>query len=150
MNTLTTNDFESDISYMDAEAYELNMLSAWERRIINLTQHPATPEQIKAGVEDLPDEWREEVVALLTFSSIPNIDEIKTRADKLAFIASWYGAKAMIGGAPYLMGALETALKKEKIKPVYVFSKRESVEETLPDGKVIKKSIFKHAGFVEV
>lgn len=35
--------------------------------ILNLTQHPATPEQIKAGVVDVPSEQRPRLTALLTF-----------------------------------------------------------------------------------
>lgn len=37
--------------------------------VINLTQHQATPEQIAAGVVDLPPNEREELCRLLTFSA---------------------------------------------------------------------------------
>jgi hypothetical protein len=56
---------------------------------------------------------------------------------------------AMIGGAPFFMSTLEKTLKEYGIKPLYAFSKRESVEEN-ENGIIIKKSIFKHIGFVEV
>ena len=54
----------------------------------------------------------------------------------------------MIGGAPFLMGALESALLDYGITPVYAFSKRESVEEVQKDGSVKKINIFRHAGFI--
>ncbi len=39
--------------------------------ILNLTQHPATPEQLEAGVVDLIGESLEHMTALLTFHEIP-------------------------------------------------------------------------------
>ena len=56
----------------------------------------------------------------------------------------------MIGGAPYLMGALEVALKKVGIQPVYSFSERVSKEVVLEDGTTQKTSVFCHKGFIEV
>jgi hypothetical protein len=55
---------------------------------------------------------------------------------------------AMIGGAPYLMSALEEALDTQGIGAVYAFSVRESTEQTAPDGSVRKVNVFRHAGFV--
>lgn len=57
------------------------------------------------------------------------------------------GIKFMIGGAPFFMKELEEELSYIGI-PVYAFSRRESVEEVV-DGKVVKRSVFKHLGFVE-
>lgn len=117
--------------------------------IINLTQHPATPEQVEQGVKDLPEFLKDQLIAALTFNNLPTADDIKVRAAAICSIAKETGATAaMIGGAPYLMGALEWALLRAKIQPLYAFSKRESVEEKLPDGSVKKTSVFKHAGFV--
>jgi hypothetical protein len=45
------------------------------------------------------------------------------------------------------MGPLEAALKAKGVNPLYAFSVRESIETTV-DGKVVKSSMFKHAGFV--
>ena len=119
-------------------------------KILNLTQHAPTQEQIAAGV--IQSVAHSEIQRLLTFSSLPTQEEILERAGALAEIAT--GAKAggvgyaMIGGAPYLMGALEEALRRRDIIPVYAFSVRESVEETMPDGSVRKTQVFRHAGFV--
>ena len=139
-----------------------------DKRIVNLTQHKATPEQIVQGVRDATD--AEEVKELLTFADIPDAVEIEDIAGELAEIAwremavpedayesSDYpeyilpdGSAAMIGGAPYLMASLECELMARGIKPLYAFSKRESVEEMQSDGSIRKVTMFKHIGFVEV
>jgi hypothetical protein len=116
--------------------------------IINLTQHPGTPEQ---GVTDLTGEARERLIELLTFDAIPSRVDILTRAYGIATLGAVmpFADAAMIGGAPYLMAPLEAALRLWGIRPLYAFSLRESVEETMPDGTVKKTAIFRHKGFVE-
>ncbi len=138
--------------------------------IINLTQHPATPEQVAASVFDLPPNLRGDLSALLTFDAIPSVEEIKARAHDIAIMAAMlasgadrheesdgavaendsgaFALQAMIGGAPYLMAPMEAALRDNGIEPVYAFSVRESVEQAQPDGTVRKINIFRHAGFV--
>lgn len=131
--------------------------------ILNLTQHLATPEQIAAGVIDLPAEARDTVVALLTFGELPSRDDIGARANDIAQIAalmssaedrddgsSGFADRAMIGGAPYLMAPLEAALRDVGVTPVYAFSVRKSTEQVQPDGSVRKYNIFRHIGFVPV
>jgi len=54
----------------------------------------------------------------------------------------------MIGGAPYFMGALESALLEAGVEPVYAFSRRVSEEMIQPDGSVRKVGVFRHVGFV--
>lgn len=117
--------------------------------MINLTQHPATSEQINAGVVDLDDANRETLQKLLTFKDLPNAGEIYSRAAKIADLAWDTGArKAMIEGPSFLMSALETALKERDITPCYAFS--ESVVEMDKDGGIYKISVFERLGFVEV
>ena len=121
--------------------------------ILNLTQHPATTEQIEAGVVDLPDSVRPALIGWLTFSQLPSREEIEDRAEAIALLADSLlpeegNPAAMIGGAPYLMAALEAALRNQRIRPLYAFSVRESAEQVLPDGTVRKTSIFRHAGFI--
>ena len=119
--------------------------------IINLTQHQATMEQVTAGVVDLSGNSLEALKSNLTFNSMPNKKGIVERAERLASLAFAHGFKrAMIGGAPYLMGPLEEALKGYGITPLYAFSERISKEEVQPDGTVRKVNIFKHQGFIEV
>lgn len=129
--------------------------------ILNLTQHAATPEQVAQGVVDLSPEGRKLLGEWLTFSTRPGVDEIHRRADLIANMAdgdsmavpetagvSYY--YAMIGGAPFLMSALENALIERGITPLYAFSVRESTEQTQPDGTVRKVNTFKHAGWVQI
>ena len=93
---------------------------------------------------------KENIQELLTFEKLPTAAEIEKRATELAVLAHYQGyQKAMIGGAPYLMGALERELERQEIIPVYAFSERVS-KETEVGGKIIKTQVFKHLGFVEV
>jgi hypothetical protein len=126
--------------------------------IINLTQHEARPEQIAAGVYDLEGEHLARLRELLTFEDLPAPREIAARAKAITDLATASAgypvpALAMIGGAPFLMGALECALRLRGIEPRYAFSKRESVEEIVRDaehpfGIVRKTQVFRHLGFV--
>lgn len=112
-------------------------------KIINLTQHNSSAEQKEAGVFDLNTPVLNN---LLTFNSIPTKGELEVRAVSIARMATESGAKkAMIGGAPFFMSFLEKELVKANIRPLYAFTKRVVTEV---DG--VKKSIFKHEGFVEV
>ena len=122
------------------------------KKIINLTQHPATPEQVAAAVFDMQGEALENLKSLLTFDAPPSKEEMRQRAIALCALAEDYHAAvsaAMIGGAPFFMGALETQLKRLGIQPLYAFSTRVVEEKTLPDGSVKKMAVFRHQGFVE-
>lgn len=132
-------------------------------KILNLTQHAATAEQISAGVYD----WVQNpavpghlVRDTLTFTGMPTPELVRARAQQLAEIANLHRNKTeesatpgafavMIGGAPFLMGPLEAALKEMGIKTLYAFSERESVDVIGADGEVIKTSKFVHLGFYE-
>jgi len=118
--------------------------------IVNLTQHAATPDQLAAGVHDLPEMEKAVLAELLTFHSIPSHEEVQRRAKVLASLAKVSGYQtAMIGGAPYLMGPLEAALRARGLTPVYSFSVRSSEEQLQADGTVRKVNVFKHGGFVQ-
>lgn len=117
--------------------------------ILNLTQHPATAAQIKAGVFDYANLLT--LKKLINFETLPTISILQDRADSLVNIASHDGCDAaMIAGASYFMPVLEKALSKAGIKVIYAFSKRVSSEVILPDGSVKKVSVFVHEGFIEV
>lgn len=118
-------------------------------RIINLTQHDPSAEQIAQGVEILTREEHTRAKALLNFDEIPSAVRIEHMAYALSEIAAKTGATAaMIGGAPFLMAALERALAERGIAPLYAFSRRESVERLAPDGSTVKTAVFRHVGFV--
>ena len=119
--------------------------------ILNLTQHPATPEQLSAGVIDLSPSDRALLASALTFNECPDESILSARAASIAQMAAGHSAgvkSAMIGGAPYFMRPLEDALRAVGIRPLYAFSIRESVERPRPDGSVEKVATFRHAGFV--
>lgn len=118
--------------------------------ILNLTQHLATDSQLRAGVRDLlVDEDSSLLKSLLTFATAPTADEIRRRATAIAQLAVEHGYQfAMIGGAGYLMPALEQALLDAGVTPLHAFTVREVVETTAPDGNVIKTAVFKHGGWV--
>jgi len=119
--------------------------------ILNLTQHAATLEQIEAGVVDLDAVKRSQLQKLLTFDAIPSAVDVMSRALGIAEMAKAENCKkAMIGGAPFLMSALEDALDAALISAVYAFSQRVSVESVSADGTVTKVNVFKHVGFVDV
>lgn len=118
-------------------------------KILNLTQHSATLEQIAAGVVEPADKHL--VQALITFDNLPDANELKAKAAALAQMAAYDRFDTvMIGGAPFFMAPLEKALRERNIKILYAFSKRESVDELQTDGSVKKIQVFRHAGFVEV
>ena len=134
--------------------------------ILNLTQHRATADQLKAGVVDLPAAQQMELVKLLTFETRPDKWELKNRARSIAAFAAESGIKmgvlehvvcqgekliggaVMIGGAPFLMAQLEHELHMIGVDVCYAFSTRESVESVNETGAVKKTAIFRHAGFV--
>jgi len=115
--------------------------------ILNLTQHSATAGQMEAGVVEPAD--KKEVQSLLTVNELPGNAEIGRRTDALAAIAASTGyTTAMIGGAPWLMSALERALVAVGVVPVYSFSVRRSIETCNADGTVSKTSVFEHGGWI--
>jgi len=119
--------------------------------ILNLTQHAASADQISVGVADLPEADRAHLVWLLTVDALPTRAEIEARCADIATLASLHdpvAVHAMIGGAPWMMSAMENALRDVGIEPVYAFSVRESVDQHQPDGSVRKVAVFRHAGFV--
>jgi len=120
------------------------------QKIFNLTQHVATPDQIADGVVELTPEIKKEIQALLTIEELPTREELTIRAIKLREIARVSGCSmVMIGGAPFLMGALEHELRGACRMPVYSFSKREVVEQAQADETVKKVAVFKHTGWVK-
>jgi hypothetical protein len=123
-------------------------------RIINLTQHAATPEQVAAGVVEPLD--KQAVARLLTFDSLPTRAEIEARAEALATLAvgesqrdaSGDWPEVLIGGAPFFMAPLERALLAARLQAVHAFSLRQSAEEKQADGSVRKVAVFRHVGFI--
>lgn len=127
--------------------------------IVNLTQHPASADQIAVGVVDLVGEGLTELKATLTFDTLPDAQEIRGCAERIAELACYNGLsgdegdspmpeQAMIGGALWLMAPLAAALRGRGIEPVFAFSVRETEEQMQADGSTRKVAVFRHAGFV--
>lgn len=122
--------------------------------ILNLTQHKATPEQVAAGVVDLPDNLRRTLKEHLTFNDLPSEEDISEAAKRIAYLAAQYADHnvkkdihaVMIGGAPFLMFPLINCLLEECFEVFFAFSRREVTEEP---GFVKKTSVFRHLGFVK-
>lgn len=117
--------------------------------IVNLTQYWATPEQVDAGVVNLKGEAHNLLINKLIFKELPTREEIWKRARGITDLA-WksMAPQAMIGGAPFLMMALETEISNAGIEPLYAYPKRVSKVKTLPGGKNITVKVFKHGGFI--
>ena len=117
-------------------------------KILNLTQHVGTPEQVADGLFEPKDKGI--IQRFLTFSTVPEKENIWERAKVLADMAQAENAeKALIGGALWLMHPLSVELRKRGITPVFSFSVRESIDVPQDDGTVIKKAVFKHKAFFE-
>lgn len=121
-------------------------------KILNLTQHEATPNQIEDGVIEPEQDEKDSIRRLLTFNTMPSKEDIDARAWLLADIVVRSKCKAaMIGGAPYLMPELSKCLKERDIRVFFSFSLRKSVDKpNEKDGSVEKVSVFEHIGFVEI
>jgi len=118
------------------------------KRILNLTQHQATPAQVAAGVVEPSD--KAHVQALLTFNTLEDTYHMRERALRLVGVTLGVDCDAvMVGGAPFFMPTLVAVMQEHDVKVVFAFSVRESVEVTNPDGTVTKRSSFSHAGWVE-
>lgn len=122
--------------------------------ILNLTQHPSTPDQ--EGVVDFTGDKLTFLKNLLTFKASNLLkdsahDLILHRAEKIAWLAENFSTirQAMIGGLPALLGPLSQALRKRGITPLYAVSDRVTSELAQPDGTVKKVSEVKHLGFLE-
>lgn len=122
--------------------------------ILNLTQHPATPEQVAQGVIDLSPALREDLSRLLTVDELPTLAQVRERCAAIAALmhsshADETPTSAMIGGAPWMMQPLADALRQAGVASVLAaFSRRESVESIDASGAVKKTAVFRHVGFV--
>jgi len=129
-------------------------------KALNLTQHTATPEQKLAGVIDLPEYLRKELIEYITFEEIPSPKAMEELAAKVAKLYERaysvisndgvipLGSFAMVGGAPYFQRYLEDALRRIGVEPLHAFSVRESADQPQNDGTMKKVAVFRHAGWV--
>jgi hypothetical protein len=117
-------------------------------KIINLTQHHPTAEQLKEGVTI---DNQLVISSLLTFAADYTADDLNEAAYNLTMLAVNNGYKrAMIGGMPALMPVLQNALLNAGVNVLYARSERVSQDVVQTDGSVRKVSVFAHRGFYEV
>lgn len=120
--------------------------------MLNLTQHLASPEQVKAGVVDLQDGYLESLKQHLTFTGIPTKEDLEEAANDISYLVYTYNngmtdIDVMIGGAPWFMPVLEKVLSRHGMNVHYAFSERVSEDKHNADGSVTKVAVFKHLGF---
>ena len=90
--------------------------------IFNLTKHYASWEEHKMGVVEPGKKAKQDIIALLSFSVLPDQLMLDDRAHQLAGIAKLSGcSKALIGGPSFFMSTLEMALCYHGIEPVFVW-----------------------------
>lgn len=124
-------------------------------KIINLTLHPATPEQAAAGVIDFPPEQRERLVEILTFRAPPSWLEMDDRAYELGkmvaatFARDMDATAVMLDGPAFFSGALEREFSGRGYELLYPFFCWEMTARTI-GGETCKTPVNKHRGFVEV
>jgi hypothetical protein len=89
-------------------------------RIVNLTQHPATPKQIAAGVVDLQGSSLEILKRFMAIEEPQSETYMQSAAGILASLVVAADAEAaMVDGESFLADTLEMALKERNIKPLY-------------------------------
>lgn len=101
-------------------------------KIINLTQQNVTPELAAVGVFE--PRAKKTVQKLLTFETMPDIEGLSGRADRLAEIAAATVAEAaLISGAQFFMTHLEDALEYRGLPSLYIFN--QSQDKGTPNTK---------------
>jgi len=117
-------------------------------RILNLTNHSATPAQQQLGLVDIAEQ-REYICQLLSFAKIPDVDDIEQRCHKLVGLTLQLEFRAAhLGGATYLTPQLHHMLIANGVDVYYSYSKRQSSEYENQNGEIEKKSIFSFENFV--
>ena len=146
-------------------------------KVLNLTQHKATPEQIDAGVVDLHGQDLAELKMALTVKGIPTHQDIQDKCLIVAGIATrWYVKEleiwrdgcldyplhgvgllnairgmVMLGSMPpYAQKTLTETLQKCGFECVYAVSDRVERESLNTETGVVTKVVeFAHLGFIQ-
>jgi hypothetical protein len=140
-------------------------VAVMEKKIfVNLTAHPLLPEQERAakeqfGVEeflDASDVLPDEVVNALR-QSPADPGELYGLAYRVAGELVNFARREKVhlyvhlpAGSPAFMWALADAWPYSWATPVFSHSRREAVEERLPDGSVVKRSKFVFERFISM
>ena len=109
------------------------MITLRKNKVLNLTPHTATPEQVALGVVEPTTKMQ--LVKIQHFLDLPDKEAIMQAAIAIADLAhaeifgddeyhplNANSPRAMIGGnAPFLLSELEKQLKASGIRPVYSY-----------------------------
>lgn len=134
-----------------------NLAETENARIINLTQHPFSQDQLNefafAGITaDNIIDTNDTLKAIITFTGEIDVAVIQEKANQLSqYIAQYVGDKpclAMVGGAPFFQMAVNFACMDNGVLPLAAYSERMSVESVQSDGSIVKQNVFKHKGFI--
>lgn len=133
-----------------------NLAETENARIINLTQHPFSQDQLNefvlAGITaDNIIDTNDTLKAIITFTGEIDVAVIQERAQQLSQYIEQYTDKpclAMVGGAPFFQMAVNVACLNNNVLPLAAYSERVSVESVQADGSIAKQNIFKHKGFI--
>lgn len=128
-------------------------------KILNLTQHAATPEQLAVGVVDVGPDVRSDVDKLLAFDDVPTATDLDMRAHLFARLAMvcWCTRnprggqlpRVMIDPPVYLASAIERNLIEFGIEPLHSFAKPTlTITSTNDDGETVKTLVTEHVGFI--
>ena len=134
-----------------------NLANTENARIINLTQHPFSQDQLNEF--ELADitadniiDTNDTVKSIITFTGEIDVSVIQERAQQLSqYIAQYVDDKpclAMVGGVPFFQMAVNVACLNHNVLPLAAYSECVSVETVQADGSLTKQNIFKHKGFI--
>lgn len=116
--------------------------------VYNATRHLCTPEQLAAGIIDLPASLHKKIKAMSTFNPMPTMDMVESVADDVTHLLYMHislidpfeeDIQIMIGGAPYYTAALADSLAQSGYQARYPFFQRKYVNS---------KVVFLHEGLV--
>ena len=134
-----------------------NLANNQNARIINLTQHPFSQDQLNefalAGItSDNIIDTNDTLKAIITFTGEIDVAVIQEKANQLSqYIAQYVGNNpclAMVGGAPFFQMAVNVTCLNHNVLPLAAYSERVSVESVQADSSIAKQNIFKHKGFI--
>ena len=115
-------------------------------RILNCTNHNATDKQLRMGVIEPDEQDKRAIQQSITFELPVSMADIRRACDMVTEYTEKYGcAAALIGGAPFLQGYLESSLFAKSLCAAFAFTRRISAERKMPDGSVEKVSVFDSA-----
>lgn len=116
-------------------------------KFFNVTNHTLTDAQqtFEADIIELTDELKQQWGNVDPYAE--TVDETVQAVFEFIKTNSSEGDMALVQGDMGCTFMLVNMLQRIGITTVYATTKRSSVEQTMPDGSVVKKSTFEHVQF---